>query len=204
MPARAPRRPAPSAVFGCTRVPGRSGRAAPGVAAASIIAAHAREVGWVCPGDGHRHPSHPSRDLVVDHVQPISRGGAPLTARTCACCAGAGTWPGWASRREARMIVPGHSRAYRRGRAPWAMTPHATPGMDRRDARAMEAVERGSVRGSSEGDRHGALPALGAPRRAGHRPIEQGVRAAAPAPGGLWPGRLGRLATVQRQPTSVA
>lgn len=46
--------------------------------AASIIAAHAREVGWVCPGDGHRHPAHPSRDLVVDHVQPISRGGAPF------------------------------------------------------------------------------------------------------------------------------
>jgi hypothetical protein len=46
--------------------------------AASIVAAHVRQYGWVCPGDGRRHRAHPSRDLVVDHIHPLSRGGPPF------------------------------------------------------------------------------------------------------------------------------
>jgi hypothetical protein len=43
-----------------------------------LIAAHVGEFGWVCPGDGPDHPSHPCRSLTVDHIVPLIAGGAPF------------------------------------------------------------------------------------------------------------------------------
>lgn len=45
---------------------------------ARLIRAHVGRFGWVCPGDGPEHPSHPTRDLTLDHKLTLSAGGAPL------------------------------------------------------------------------------------------------------------------------------
>jgi hypothetical protein len=45
---------------------------------ARLIAAHVGDVGWLCPGDGPDHRAHPSRSLTVDHIAPLSAGGAPF------------------------------------------------------------------------------------------------------------------------------
>lgn len=46
---------------------------------------HVRQYGWVCPGWGV--PKHPSTNLQVDHIQPVSRGGQSLAANTQVLCA---------------------------------------------------------------------------------------------------------------------
>ena len=43
-----------------------------------VIAKHVGQFGWVCPGDGAEHPSHPSHDLTADHVVAIEDGGSPF------------------------------------------------------------------------------------------------------------------------------
>lgn len=43
-----------------------------------MIARHVGQYGWVCPGDGPEHPSHPTRDLTLDHVTELQEGGAPF------------------------------------------------------------------------------------------------------------------------------
>ena len=45
-----------------------------------MIARHVGQYGWVCPGDGDEHPSHPVApgQLTTDHVLPIEQGGAPF------------------------------------------------------------------------------------------------------------------------------
>lgn len=43
-----------------------------------VIARHVGQHGWVCPGDGPEHSSHPTRDLTTDHVLAIENGGAPF------------------------------------------------------------------------------------------------------------------------------
>jgi hypothetical protein len=43
-----------------------------------MLAAHVGAFGWVCPGDGPDHRAHPARSLTVDHIVPISAGGAPF------------------------------------------------------------------------------------------------------------------------------
>lgn len=45
---------------------------------ARLIAAHVGAFGRVCPGDGPDHRAHPSGSLTVDHVIPLSAGGAAL------------------------------------------------------------------------------------------------------------------------------
>jgi hypothetical protein len=42
-----------------------------------MLAEHRRTVGPWCPGDGPAHDAHPEYDLTVDHVVPVSAGGAP-------------------------------------------------------------------------------------------------------------------------------
>jgi 5-methylcytosine-specific restriction endonuclease McrA len=39
-----------------------------------LVEAHVATNGWVCPGDEDHQP-HPSRDLTVDHIIPVTRGG---------------------------------------------------------------------------------------------------------------------------------
>lgn len=44
---------------------------------ARLLMTHVRRHGWTCPGmDGHE--PHESRDLTVDHILGLARGGAPL------------------------------------------------------------------------------------------------------------------------------
>jgi len=43
-----------------------------------VIARHVGQFGWVCPGDGLEHASHPTSDLTTDHVLAIEDGGAPF------------------------------------------------------------------------------------------------------------------------------
>ena len=45
-----------------------------------MIARHVGQHGWVCPGDGSEHATHPSRDLTLDHVLALEDGGAPFDA----------------------------------------------------------------------------------------------------------------------------
>jgi 5-methylcytosine-specific restriction endonuclease McrA len=44
---------------------------------AMILREHRQALGDVCPGDP-THPAHPCTDLTVDHIRPISKGGAPF------------------------------------------------------------------------------------------------------------------------------
>ena len=37
----------------------------------ATIRAHVQRSGWTCPGWGR--PSHPSRDLTTDHLEPLAR-----------------------------------------------------------------------------------------------------------------------------------
>lgn len=46
--------------------------------AASLIVDHVADHGWTCPGLPPKHAPHPSRDLTVDHIVPLSRGGDPF------------------------------------------------------------------------------------------------------------------------------
>ncbi len=45
-----------------------------------MIARHVGQYGWVCPGDGPEHASHPVAPgtLTTDHVLALEDGGAPF------------------------------------------------------------------------------------------------------------------------------
>ena len=50
---------------------------------------HVKLSGWTCPGYG-RAP-HPSRDLTLDHPDPLARGGAIVQHRRPVLCRGCNT-----------------------------------------------------------------------------------------------------------------
>jgi 5-methylcytosine-specific restriction endonuclease McrA len=66
-----------------------------------MIARHVGQFGWVCPGDGAEHPSHPVApgQLTTDHVIPLEQGGAPFDpANTRVMC------KSWNSTLGARLV----------------------------------------------------------------------------------------------------
>lgn len=66
---------------------------------ASEIKAHVGRFGWTCPGALELgHEPHASTDLSLDHVKPLSRGGAPFDRRNTRVLCGP-----WNSRKGASV-----------------------------------------------------------------------------------------------------
>jgi 5-methylcytosine-specific restriction endonuclease McrA len=47
-----------------------------------ILTRHRARHGDLCPG-APGHPAHPERDLTVDHIEPLARGGAMFSEANC-------------------------------------------------------------------------------------------------------------------------
>jgi len=78
---------------------------------AKVLHAWVGANGWVCPGFGV--PSHPARDLQLDHVLAVSEGGAPFDEGNAAVlCKTCNTRKGGANHRRARPLPTGgtHTR----------------------------------------------------------------------------------------------
>jgi 5-methylcytosine-specific restriction endonuclease McrA len=90
-----------------------------------VLRAWIGEHGYWCPGiDGDDgHPAHPARDLTVDHVVPVSRGGAPYDRSNLGVLCGSGNsrkgnrTPGQAAsgQRRAPQRAPGWGNPSRTG-----------------------------------------------------------------------------------------
>ena len=94
-----------------------------------MIARHVGQYGYQCPGDGSKHPAHPTRDLTLDHVLALVDGGAPFDpANTRVLCRSRNSANG------ARLV---NARRADRG------YPHATSGLV--EDRASHMYARGRV-----------------------------------------------------------
>jgi hypothetical protein len=112
-----------------------------------MIARHVGQYGYVCPGVGPEHPTHPTRDLTLDHVLALIDGGAPFDpANTRVLCRSRNSANG------ARLV---NARRLDRG------YPHAGPAL--LDVRASQMCARGRVspflsRGGRQWAQRGRLP----------------------------------------------